>query len=51
MLCEIPMAMNLKQARMVFEAAKENNVFFMEVGLFPCIMLNVLILGRILETR
>ena len=27
------MTMNLKQARMVFEAAKENNVFFMEVGL------------------
>ena len=30
-LCEKPMAVNLKQARKVFEVAKQNNVFFTEV--------------------
>ena len=30
-LCEKPVTMNLKQAKRVFEAAKINNVFFMEV--------------------
>ena len=33
-LCEKPMAMNLKQARNVFQAAKDNNVFFTEVKMF-----------------
>ena len=33
-LCEKPMAMNLKQARKVFQAAKDNNVFFTEVKMF-----------------
>ena len=30
-LCEKPMAMNRKQAKKVFEAARQNGVFFMEV--------------------
>ena len=30
-LCEKPMTMNLKEAKQVFEVAKKQNVFFMEV--------------------
>ena len=33
-LCEKPMAMNLRQASSVIELAKAKNVFFMEVSVF-----------------
>ena len=30
-LCEMPLALNAKQAKILIEAAKRNNVFLMEV--------------------
>ena len=41
-LCEKPMALNLKKAKQVLETAKKNDVFFMEVRIWlPRILVTV----------
>ena len=41
-LCEKPMALNLKEAKQVLETAKKNGVFFMEVRIWlPRVLVTV----------